>query len=49
MVEIISKGRVAKVTDQQLSEIPKNNWHKYCQLRLTKSHVEAISFLVKIQ
>lgn len=44
-VQILSKGRVRFLTEQELGEIPKNSWLKYCQLRLTSSHDEAISRL----
>ena len=44
-VQVLSKGRVRFLTEQEMAEIPKNSWYKYSQLRLASSHDEAIGRL----
>lgn len=46
-VEIISRGRISIVTDEQMQEIPKNTWFTYCQHRLACSHEKAIMKLTR--
>lgn len=46
-MEIISRGRAVKLTDQEIREVPLNNWHRYNQLRLTLRHHEAIKRLTR--
>lgn len=47
VVEIISKGRVVDVTETELTELRARcgavGWYRYCQLRLTMGHAEAIA------
>ena len=49
--EIISKGRIAKVTDEQLDELRalKVSWLAYCQDRLTRSHESSVEHLTRFR
>lgn len=43
---IISRGRAVSVTDLELEELRSKvgvtGWHRYCHLRLTMGHAQAI-------
>lgn len=49
--DIISKGRIAKVTDEQLDELRalKVSWLAYCQARLTRSHESSVEHLTRFR
>lgn len=47
MPKIISKGRVVQVCEGEIEDLRSKcgvyGWHRYCQLRLTMSHAEALA------
>ena len=47
MREIISKGRAVRVSQDEIEDIRKKagvcGWYRYCQLRLTMSHAQALA------
>lgn len=45
MVEIVSQGQMAKVTDEQLMEIQASgvSWFEYCLWRQTLNHEQAMA------
>jgi hypothetical protein len=46
-MEIISKGQAVQLSESEIQEVPKNNWFRYNQLRLTMNHKEAIGKLIR--
>lgn len=46
-IEIISKGRAVPVSESEIEDLRRKcgayGWYRYCQLRLTMSHAEALA------
>ncbi len=46
-IEVISKGRAVPVSESEIEDLRRkcgaHGWYRYCQLRLTMSHAEALA------